>query len=107
MSLDDDKLAQISRVFAQNIHTAAVDLRRRARPEDKYVVDVCVSWAASPAAENRTVYTGTIERIEGDLAHVREHGWLQLCSVRLDKLHDEGAYEIIPTGPRGIRWMDR
>jgi hypothetical protein len=66
-----------------------------------------VSFSASPSnIENRRVYTGTIERIEGDLAMVRDDGWHAISAVRLDYCHTEGAYEIFEAGPRGMRWTD-
>jgi hypothetical protein len=67
-----------------------------------------VSFSASPTcAANRTVYTGRIESIEGNVADVREYGWQAVCAVRLDRLHRSGAYEILDSGPVGIRWTDR
>lgn len=68
-----------------------------------------VSWSASPsAADCRTVYTGEIiEARERDMYAVRDDGWLAISAVPGRRLHDEGAFEIIPTGPRGIRWTDR
>jgi hypothetical protein len=29
-----------------------------------------------------------------------------MSMVRMDRLHDEGAFEILPSGPNGIRWFD-
>lgn len=67
-----------------------------------------VSWAASPTAPDcRTVYTGEITEVDGALAYVRDDGWGATSGVRMDMLHDEGAFEILRSGPRGIRWTDR
>lgn len=67
-----------------------------------------VSWAASPAADCRTVYTGEIVEVrEEGLYAVRDDGWGAISAVASWKLHEAGAFKIIPTGPRGIRWTDR
>jgi hypothetical protein len=66
-----------------------------------------VSFAASPSADCRTVYTGTIQKIEDEIAYVIVDGYLHSSGVATYKLHDEGAYKITSTGPRGIHWTDR
>lgn len=65
-----------------------------------------VSFPASLNPANRAVYTGTIEKIGGMLAWVRDDGWKALSGVRLDLLHAEGAYEITRSGPLGVIWKD-
>lgn len=73
---------------------------------DRWHVGDDVSFAASPSAPDcRTVYTGTIERIDDRIAYVRAREG-HLSGVSLGYLHAAGAYEILQAGPRGIRWTD-
>lgn len=70
----------------------------------KWKVGDRVSFAASPAPQNRTVYSGVIVGIEDGVASVVEDGYQATCGVRLDRLHSEGSYVITESGPRGVRW---
>jgi hypothetical protein len=65
-----------------------------------------VSFAASPAPENRSVYTGVVESIDGTTAYVRDDGWGAVSSVALNRLWLAGAFIVQPSGPRGVRYFD-
>lgn len=75
-------------------------------PRHPWKVGDRVSFAASPAHDNRSAYTGTITAIEGGVANVLEEGWLANCGVALYKLFLAKAYIVQPSGPIGIRWFD-
>lgn len=66
-----------------------------------------VSFAASPAPDNRSVYTGVIKAITGTIADVREDGYGATCGVGLHRLFLAGAYIVQPSGPRGVRYFDK
>jgi hypothetical protein len=76
------------------------------KPRHDWKVGDRVSFAASPAPDNRTAYTGTITSIDNGLANVLEEGWLANCAVASYKLFLAGAYIVQPSGPMGIRWFD-
>lgn len=65
-----------------------------------------VSFAASPAADNRTVYTGTITEIKNGVARVVLDSCGTPCGVALARLHGEGQFTIATAGPVGVRWKD-
>jgi hypothetical protein len=82
--------------------------KAKAEPTPRWRVGDRVSFSASPSSntDNRCVHTGTIERIDGKIAHVLREETDTSHPVSLSYLHAAGAYEIRNAGPIGIAWTD-